>query len=188
MFTKHSFFFLFVARPCGFRDYISPPGMEPRPHAVGAQSLNHWTGRDVHMLSVCVWTWSDSLSLHGLQPARPPCPWDSPGKNTGVGCHVLLQGIFLTQGSNPRLLRLLHWQAGSFPLAPPGQSRRSLNILFWSESDANSSWVNSLSCFSFLVCKLGIILTLRSWCDDEIKQTEHLFCARPFSQCFPLYI
>ena len=33
------------------------------------------------------------------------CPCDSPGKNTGVGCHVLLQGIFPTQGSNPSLLR-----------------------------------------------------------------------------------
>ena len=32
------------------------------------------------------------------------CPWDSPGKNTGVGCRALLQGIFLTQGSNPGLL------------------------------------------------------------------------------------
>ena len=40
---------------------------------------------------------------------------DFPGKNTGVACHALLQGIFLTQGSNPRLLHLLHllhWQAG----------------------------------------------------------------------------
>ena len=36
------------------------------------------------------------------------CPWDSPGKNTGVGSHALLQGIFPTQGSNPRLLCLLH--------------------------------------------------------------------------------
>ena len=34
-------------------------------------------------------------------------------KNTGAGCHGLLQGIFPTQGSNPRLL---HWQAGSLPL------------------------------------------------------------------------
>ena len=40
---------------------------------------------------------------------------DSPGKNTGVGCCALLQGIFLTQGSSPYLL---HWQAGSLPLAP----------------------------------------------------------------------
>ena len=39
-----------------------------------------------------------------------------PSKNTGVGCHFLLQGIFLTQGSNPRLLCLLHWQANFLPL------------------------------------------------------------------------
>ena len=38
----------------------------------------------------------------------------SPGKNTGVGCHALLQGIFLTQGSNPHLL---HWQVDSLPLS-----------------------------------------------------------------------
>ena len=37
---------------------------------------------------------SDSLQPHGLSPARLPCPWDSPGKNTGVGSHSLLQGIF----------------------------------------------------------------------------------------------
>ena len=42
---------------------------------------------------------SDSWWARGLQPARPLCPWDSPGKNTGVGCHFLLQRIFLTQGS-----------------------------------------------------------------------------------------
>ena len=43
-------------------------------------------------------------------------------KTTGVGCHFLLQGIFLTQGLNPHLLCLLHRQADSFPLAPPGKS------------------------------------------------------------------
>ena len=42
-------------------------------------------------------------------------------KNTGVGCRVLLQGIFPTQGSNPRLLHLLNWQADSLPLVPPGK-------------------------------------------------------------------
>ena len=51
-----------------------------------------------------------------------------PGKNTGVGCHFLLQWIFPTQGLNPCLLRLLHWQAGSSPLVPPGKpnNRHSL--------------------------------------------------------------
>ena len=54
-----------------------------------------------------------TLWLYGLQPTRLLCPWDSRGKNTGVGCHALLLGIFPTQGSNPHLLRLLHWQVGS---------------------------------------------------------------------------
>ena len=45
---------------------------------------------------------------------------ESPGKSTGVGCHVLLQGIFLTQGLNQSLLCLLHWLAGSLPLVPLG--------------------------------------------------------------------
>ena len=43
-----------------------------------------------------------------------------PGKNTGVGCHFLLQGIFPTQGLNPHLLCLLHWQADSLPLSHQG--------------------------------------------------------------------
>ena len=41
-----------------------------------------------------------------------------PGKNTGVGCHFLLQGLFPTQGLNPGLL---HWQADSLPSQPPGK-------------------------------------------------------------------
>jgi len=45
----------------------------------------------------------DSLWPHGLQPVMCLCPWDFPGKNTGVGCHSLLQGIFLTQGGNAGL-------------------------------------------------------------------------------------
>ena len=47
---------------------------------------------------------SDSLRPRGQQPIRFLCPWNSPGKSTGVGCHFLLQGIFLTQGFNSGLL------------------------------------------------------------------------------------
>ena len=43
---------------------------------------------------------SDPLRPHGLQPIRLLCSWNFPGKNTGVGSHSLLQGIFPTQGSN----------------------------------------------------------------------------------------
>ena len=47
---------------------------------------------------------SDSLRPHGLYPTRLLRPWDFPGKHTGVGCHFLLQRIFLTRGSNPGFL------------------------------------------------------------------------------------
>ena len=53
---------------------------------------------------------SNSLGVYAPEPARFLCPWDSPGKNTGVGCHFLHQGIFPTQGSNMCVLCLLYRQ------------------------------------------------------------------------------
>ena len=61
---------------------------------------------------------SHCLQLHVLSPTRFLYPWDFPGKNPGVGCHLLLQGIFLTQGQNPHLL---HWQVCSFTPEPLGK-------------------------------------------------------------------
>ena len=68
------------------------------------------------------------LTLCDPKDCSPPgsCPWDSPGKNTGVGCHALLQGIFLTQGSNPHLLCFLHWRVGSLPRTPPGKHKNTI--------------------------------------------------------------
>ena len=61
----------------------------------------------VSKLFLCVWeslsVVSDSFQPHGLEPARLLCTWNSPGQNTGVCSHSLLQGIFPTQGSNPGL-------------------------------------------------------------------------------------
>ena len=72
---------------------------------------------------------SDSANLWTVAPCLL-CPWDSPGKNTGVGCHALLQGILLTQGLNLHLLCLLDWQEGSLPLAPPGKpSNYLINLI-----------------------------------------------------------
>ena len=53
---------------------------------------------------------------HQLQTTRFLCPWDFPGKNTEVGCHFLLQQIFLTQGLN---LGLLHCRQVAVPSEPP---------------------------------------------------------------------
>ena len=90
-------------------------------------------------VSFCIWPWavwcfpvlaimkvkwnhsvvSNSLKPHGPQPTRLLHPWDLPGKNTGVGCHFLLQEIFPTQGLNPSLphcrqmsYRLSHQESG----------------------------------------------------------------------------
>ena len=60
------------------------------------------------------------FATHGPWPSRFLCPWDFPGKNTGVGWDALLQGVFLTQGLNPHLLCLLH--CGFFTNEPLGKS------------------------------------------------------------------
>ena len=57
-------------------------------------------------------------------PTRLLCPWNFPSKNTGVGCHVLLQGIFPTQGLSPQLL---HWQ-DSLPLCHLGNPSPHLAV------------------------------------------------------------
>ena len=64
---------------------------------------------------------SNSLQPHGLQPTRLLCPWDSPGKSAGVGCHSLPQRAFPTQGLNPGLP-----QSGRTLLSePPGSPPQS---------------------------------------------------------------
>ena len=63
---------------------------------------------------------SDFLWPFGLYPTRFFCPWDSPGKTTGVGCHALFQGIFPTQGSNLQLLCPLHCRQSLYVLSHEG--------------------------------------------------------------------
>ena len=60
------------------------------------------------------------LQPHGLQPTRLFHPWNFPGKNTGAGCHFLLQRIFLTWRSS---MHLLHWPADITEL--PGKPNRA---------------------------------------------------------------
>ena len=72
----------------------------------------------VHALSHSVM--SDSLRTFGLLSARLLYPWDFPGNHGGVDCHALLQGLFLTQGSNSRLLCLLHCRGILYPLSHRG--------------------------------------------------------------------
>ena len=81
-------------------------------------------------------------------PARP-CPWNAPGKNIGVGWHFLLQGIFLTQGSNLCLLpcrRILH----------PLNRRESLCVCQWQQhaTEKSSSKIFTVQCVWNVSCSV----------------------------------
>ena len=86
----------------------------------------------------------DSLPPYGLAH-QALCPWDLPGKNTGVGCHFLLQGIFPTQGSNPHLL-LRRQILYAKPLGDPQVQKNEIgpflyNILLFSHQVMSDSFV-----------------------------------------------
>ena len=81
------------------------------PCALGHQPIVWWRGKSLQSCSTHCDPIDCSLpgsSVHGIFS----------GKSSGVGGNFFLQGIFQIQGSHPHLLRLLHWQAGSLPLAP----------------------------------------------------------------------
>ena len=104
-------------------------------------------------------------SVHGVFQARTL---------QAVGCHALLQGIFPTQGSNLRLLRLLHWQAGFLPLAPPGKpsennravykSRLLLRMLMAAEADTDSGMAALHKAARPHVCRHSI----PAWCGTSL--------------------
>ena len=89
-----------------------PPWLNPAPH-VSSHRLLCCKSENCVSRSIM----SDSLWSQGLQPARLLCPWDSPGRNTAVDCHALLQGI---SGIEPRSPAL---QADSLSSEPPGKAQ-----------------------------------------------------------------
>ena len=80
---------------------------------------------------VCAKSLQSCPTLCNCMDCSPPgssAHGDSPGSNTAVGCHALLQGIFPTQGRN---LHLLHWKVASLPLVPPGKLNYQHEGLFF---------------------------------------------------------
>ena len=75
-----------------------------------AQILWGTVSEALNCLVVVVKSCPTLLQPQGLQPSRLLCPWDSPGKNTGVDCHFLLQELFPIQGLNSHPWHLLHWR------------------------------------------------------------------------------
>jgi len=125
-----------------------------------------------------------------MKPARLLCPWDFPGKNTGVACRFILQGIFLTQGSNPHLL--LGWQIVTAVL--PRKSFFDIRCAFcffllnfnWSIVDLQccvSSWCIA-KWFSYIcVCSFHILFHYGVFQDVEYSS---LWCIVG-SGCFFVY-
>ena len=122
---------------------------------------------------------SNSLQRYRLQPTRLLCPWDSTGKNSGVGCHFLLQGIFPTQGLNLCLLRFLIWWASSLTLALPEEPLNIENI-----------FSHSVCClFILLMVSFAVQKLLSFFCSRRQSQKIHIFCGicQIVSYlCFPL--
>ena len=108
------------------------------------------------------------LQPHGLYPSRPLCPLDSPGKNTGVSCHVLLQGIFLIH-------KLSHWESPSY-FIHFGLSHVWLFVTLWTAAhQASLSITNSRRLPKFMSIELVML-------------SNHLILCRPLlllSSIFP---
>ena len=110
---------------------------------------------------------SDSLQLHGLQPTRLLCPWNSVGKNTGVISHSFLQRIFPTQGSNPGLLHCRQILCHLIHQGSPPNINHVTNIfttfyfvcqnkkttlLFKSRAGGHSEHYTTVSCYYYDYC------------------------------------
>ena len=129
---------------------VPQPGIEPVPLLVEAGSLSHQGSPfsaslilivicSLCMLSRCshvrfcacqvAVVMSDSVQHCGLQPSSLLCPWGFSRQGYWNKLPCPPPGVFLTQGSNPRLLSLLHWHAGSLPPAPPGKPINTNNLL-----------------------------------------------------------
>ena len=125
--------------------------MQPSLHLdFRTSDLQHSTRVNLFVVICCVCVLhrlvvSDSLQCHGHVACQFPLSMRFSGKNTGVGCHAFLQVIFLTQGLNPCLLSLLHWQAGSLPIAPPKKPWHSWLLTPRAESSYLESVWSSLT-------------------------------------------
>ena len=120
---------------------------------------------------------SDSLRSHGLWPSRPLCSWDSLGKNTGVGSHSRLQGIFPTQELNPLHFRqiLCHLSHQGSPysfictIKYSGDPKKFSSILF----------VCATSCSAVLCFTTSSCIFQKSILIPQLKETHVINLACP---------
>ena len=100
-----------------------------------------------------------------MQPVRLLCPWGSPGKNTGVGCHFL-QGIFLTQGSNPGLL---HCRQFLYQLSYQGSPPSAYTLGLMNSTMNKASGGDGIPVELFQILKDDAVKVLHSICQQIWK-------------------
>ena len=122
----------------------------------------------------------DSLRPHELYPTRLLCPWDSSGKNTGVVCNFLFQGIFPTQRSNPGLL---HSRDMLYPLSHQGSPNRMLLMTPHKKRCHLCDWLSSYRLEVSTTLSLGLI-NLLEWF-TELRETfysvDHWFIMKRYN-------
>ena len=140
------------------------------PSSVNLSSSWQWL-----QLSCCGRVWL--LETPWTVACQAPQSMGLSGKNTGVSCCGLFRGIFLTQGSDPHLLHLLHWQVGSLPLVPSGKpmtvevipnplfqgSFTSDQFLTFIEMTDSRFWCTSLEVIGDFVHVISQSSVSRSW-------------------------
>ena len=124
----------------------SPPG-SPVPGILQASTLE-WVA--ISFSNAWKWTWSRSVMSdcwrpHGLQPTRLLCPWDFPGKSTGLGCHCLLW----TNLTRQHIKKKIHYFANK-GLSSQSYGFSSSHVWMW-ESDHKEGWASKNWCFQSVI-------------------------------------
>ena len=157
-----------------------------------------WVFVKISLLCVCVWTifgfslWliyisaavaavssvvSDSVRPHRQQPIRLPCPWDSPGKNIGVGCHFLLQCMKVKRESEVAL-------CNAIDCSPPGSSIHGIfqiRVLEWGAiAFSKFIYLSFVNITLYLLIQLCICIKIRLWAYPNF--------APPFQNCLAAQI
>ena len=133
--------------------------------------LSHFSGVQ---LSVTHWTaaWQVPLSTGFSRQEH----WS--------GCHALLQGILPTQGLNPHLSRLLHWQLGSLPLVPPGKHKQYINVSYYGSYIISSRKNLTAKLSSSIKTPVIILKTKQMWKKSQVRQVSifwrccHIHCKK----------
>ena len=133
-----------------------------------------WVGASLGRVWLTTWCGcsvaSDSFVTPWTTVPKLLCPRNSLGKNTGVGCYFLLQGIFPPQGSNPRLLCLLHWQVDFFfffffttvPPGKPSQASEGSSMGHVEHCSTESRWHGTVAPASTARRYMGMLAHLSS--------------------------